>query len=343
MLERDLSNKWRVGLFLKIAKYVAKCKNVLIYKLNFNLKWISLENPSLEGHTKKIVNANKSNFEFSRIDSAQVNLDEGVSFFNLDRRPPVLIKESTFWQPIDVDLKIGLVPVLALPKLQAVSDVYIIPNEQNYYHWMFDVLPYVIAIQKIDQDVTFLSGAKLTTYQLESLSDLIVTNQLNHVWVNASNLILPLRRHETGFPTASVLKILQEYFFHKFQPDEMCKVSRIYVSRRNSSRAPKNESEIEQVLMSLGFQILECNDLSLHDQFKAFQSAEIVIGPHGAGLTNLMFCQKGTKVIELIPSTFHNPCYEQLSSLSGLTYKAFPYDAFKTSDRIASIVEESLT
>lgn len=322
---------------------MAKCKNVLIYKLNFNLKWISLENPSLEGHTKKIVNAKKSNFEFSRIDSAQVNLDEGVSFYNLDRRSPVLIKESTFWQPIDIDLKIGLVPVLALPKLQVVSDVYIIPNEQNYYHWMFDVLPYVVAIQKIDQDVTFLSGAKLTTYQLDSLSDQIETHQLNHVWVNTSNLILPLRRHETGFPTASVLKILQEYFFHKFQPEETCKVNRIYVSRRNSSRAPKNEPEIEQVLISLGFRILECNDLSLHDQFKAFQSAEIVIGPHGAGLTNLMFCQKRTKVIELIPSTFHNPCYQHLSSLSGLIYKAFPYDAFKTSDRIANIVKESLT
>jgi capsular polysaccharide biosynthesis protein len=272
-----------------------------------------------------------------------VNLEEGASFFNPNRHTTILIKESTFWQPIDVDLKIGLTPKLQLPKLQVNSDVYIIPKEQNYYHWMIDVLPYIISIQEIDSTVTFLSVVHLKTYQIESLNEQMVTIKLNHVWVNATNLILPMRRHETGFPNHSVLKTLQEYFLNKFQPGEMQKVNKIYVSRRNSTRTPKNESEIEQILLSLGFQILDCNKLSLHDQFNAFHSAEIVIGPHGAGLTNLMFCQKGTKVIELIPSTFHNPCYEQLSSLSGLIYKAFPYDAFKSADRITSIVEESLT
>jgi hypothetical protein len=334
---------WKERLFLKIAKHTAKYKNALIYKLHFNLKWISLENPSLGDHVGKIVNAAQSDFEFYKVNSALVNLDEGVSFFNLDHRAPMLIKESTFWQPIDVDLKIGLTPKIQLPKLQVNSDVYIIPNEQNYYHWMIDVLPYVISIQKIDKYVSFLSGASLSPYQIESLNDQMVTIKLNHVWVNAANLILPRRRHETGFPTHSILKTLQEYFIYKFQPDETKKVNRIYVSRRNSTRTPENESEIEQILTSLGFQILNCSQLSLHDQFNAFHNAEIVIGPHGAGLTNLMFCQKGTKVIELIPSAFHNPCYEHLSSLSALQYKALPYDAFNSADSITRVVEESLT
>jgi capsular polysaccharide biosynthesis protein len=51
--------------------------------------------------------------------------------------------------------------------------------------------------------------------------------------------------------------------------------------------------------MTLDFKLIDPSKLSLSQQVEAFSNAEIILGPHGAGLTNIMFCNPGTKVIEI--------------------------------------------
>ena len=41
------------------------------------------------------------------------------------------------------------------------------------------------------------------------------------------------------------------------------------------------------------------SSLSFLEQISLFSEAEIIIGLHGAGLSNLMFCQPNTKVVEI--------------------------------------------
>src|ERR1017187_7050040 len=43
--------------------------------------------------------------------------------------------------------------------------------------------------------------------------------------------------------------------------------------------------------------------MSSVDQILLLQSAESIIGAHGAGLSNLLFCEPGTKVIEFMRTT----------------------------------------
>jgi capsular polysaccharide biosynthesis protein len=171
----------------------------------------------------------------------------------------------------------------------------------------------------------------------------MVITECDEVWVNANNVVLPLRRHETGFPSVEVLRILRQHFSQMFEFENLVERKRIYVSRRNASRAPSNEKEIEETLELIGFQIIDCNEMTLFEQFKAFREAEIVVGPHGAGLSNVIFCEPGVKIIELIPPAFHNPCYREISSLAGFHYEAFPYEAFSSAARIIKEVEESIS
>jgi len=51
-----------------------------------------------------------------------------------------------------------------------------------------------------------------------------------------------------------------------------------------------------------------------------FQRAECVIGPHGAGLTNLVFCRPGVQVIEV--GTPYRPwaCFYEIAHLRKLAY-----------------------
>ena len=58
--------------------------------------------------------------------------------------------------------------------------------------------------------------------------------------------------------------------------------------------------------------------MPLADQIRMFYSADAVVGAHGGGLANLVFCRPGTVVVEC----FHkvNPCYYVLAGLAGCRY-----------------------
>ena len=44
-----------------------------------------------------------------------------------------------------------------------------------------------------------------------------------------------------------------------------------------------------------------CTDPLLNKQIEVFSKAEIVIGPTGSALANIVFCKKGTMVFEIMP------------------------------------------
>jgi len=47
------------------------------------------------------------------------------------------------------------------------------------------------------------------------------------------------------------------------------------------------------------FETVFCEDLKLYDVVNILNNAEVVMGLHGAGLANLIFCRLGTTVVEL--------------------------------------------
>jgi capsular polysaccharide biosynthesis protein len=60
--------------------------------------------------------------------------------------------------------------------------------------------------------------------------------------------------------------------------------------------------------------------MSMPDQILLFQSAEFIISPHGAGLANLLFCEPGTKVIELMPVAEMRPFFWMISDKLDLVH-----------------------
>lgn len=74
---------------------------------------------------------------------------------------------------------------------------------------------------------------------------------------------------------------------------------RIFISRRDAIRRILNEDEIFELFKAKGFERYETSKMSVEEQIALFAQAEVVVGEHGAGLTNIMFCQQDTKVIEL--------------------------------------------
>ena len=55
-----------------------------------------------------------------------------------------------------------------------------------------------------------------------------------------------------------------------------------------------------------------------------FSAAKLIIGAHGAGLSNMMFSSDKVKVIELHPTSCGNVCYWHLSHILGNTHNILP-------------------
>ena len=98
-------------------------------------------------------------------------------------------------------------------------------------------------------------------------------------------------------------KILINVKVPKFQ-------SKIYIRREDTNyRKILNESDLIDKLRKKEFEIINPQHFDILEQMKIFSNAELIISPHGSNMANLIFCKKGTKIIEISPE-LNNP-YEQ--------------------------------
>ena len=112
-------------------------------------------------------------------------------------------------------------------------------------------------------------------------------------------------------------------------PDKPLKV---YISRSSrGSRNIANEPAMIEALQSRGFTTVEFERYSVVEQAELMSRAEVVVGVHGAGFTNLTFCKPGTRVVEIF-GDYIVPCYWALSGVAGLRYAQFMAKSVVSSD-----------
>ena len=100
---------------------------------------------------------------------------------------------------------------------------------------------------------------------------------------------------------------------------------RIFIDRSDSLQNHSkliNNNEVIKYLKSKRFKCLRLTELNLKDQISIFKNCNTIIAPHGAGLTNIAFCKKNTKVIEIIPHDNKNYLFKRISKINKLKYKS---------------------
>ena len=193
-------------------------------------------------------------------------------------------------------------------------------GNHNYWHWLFDVLPRFgicnksINLNKIDY---FLLPSLLKDFQRETLDCLnipenkrISSEKFRHI--KTKELIItdhPVMI--TGNATKDhqntpnwISSWLRDNFLDKNKVKDKNKKNRIYIDRSetNSNKAPQrtiiNEEEIKKYLIKNNFIIVKLHETKFKMQVDLFQNAECIVGLHGAGFGNVVFCETKTKIIE---------------------------------------------
>jgi len=200
-------------------------------------------------------------------------------------------------------------------------------GSNTYYHWLFDILPRIQLLKKagIFENIDFFILPKLKhDFQKSSLSYFNIPNSKIHEIedneaVRADDLIVPSLPSELGTVNLWALNFIRDTYL--LDSSNLSPHRKVYITRKNASaRRLLNESEIIDFLTGLGFEIIEAENLVFADQVKIFSQAEVVVSPHGSGLSNVVFCNKKTKVIELFYGDFLVPCFWVISSQLDLDY-----------------------
>jgi hypothetical protein len=114
-----------------------------------------------------------------------------------------------------------------------------------------------------------------------------------------------LKNHSHGrfspFAILSLRKRLQE----NLHESSDLSMRRIFIKRNSGIRNITNAREIEELLISHEFSVVEPELLSLARQIAIFSNADVVVGASGAALANLIFCKPAAKIIIMIPIYRH--------------------------------------
>jgi len=104
-------------------------------------------------------------------------------------------------------------------------------------------------------------------------------------------------------------------------PDTASYPERIYISRNQARyRRILNEEQVIDLLSKYGFVTIVPESMTWEEQIALFANAKAIVSPHGSGLTNIIFCQPGTTVIELFSPHYIRHYYWVISQQLGLEH-----------------------
>ena len=185
-------------------------------------------------------------------------------------------------------------------------------NGTNYYHWITDALTRLVHLQEFPEDVGIILRPGIARFAEDSLKRLGLWERVRlvegeHLLVENYWFAGPLAL--SGCPDPLGTEWLRKSFGAAGR--------KIFVSRQGSTREVVNLRELEHAFHEAGWEVIDPGRLSFGEQMETFKQARVVAGVHGAGMTNVIWAPQGTRVVELMPKTFRNGCYEGISLAAG--------------------------
>lgn len=197
-----------------------------------------------------------------------------------------------------------------------------------YYHWVFDAMPKLALLKQsglYDQVNYFLVPNYEFAYHREFMdhfgipAEKIINEEVDyHIQVDYLLVCPDVRRqdHHPKWATDFLYNSFQRFYQNK-KRDKL-----IYIGRGDASKNRKVNSEavLVEELKKYGFEAYLLSHISLVEKASLFNSAKIVVAAHGAGLSNVVFCQPGTKVLEIFPDKYVRHAYYDLCNKRELEY-----------------------
>jgi capsular polysaccharide biosynthesis protein len=218
-----------------------------------------------------------------------------------------------------------------LTKIDARVAVLSTDGADIFYHWFFQLLPRFELMRRAGIDLEhidyFVVNDLSKSFQRESIRALgIGQNKIIESskipYLRARELVVPSVPIGGGCYRPWMCQFLRTTFLGDDGGGKSWTAPRrLYISRGLASyRRVLNEDDVINLLRQYGFEETKLEGLSLQQQAATMASCEAIVAPHGAGLSNIVYCEPGTKLIEIFSPELVNGIYWRLASQLGLDY-----------------------
>jgi len=249
-----------------------------------------------------------------------------------------LVEETVIDYPKDADFDLGAVQfhkhtatwtfdgAQSITYIQAPTLLLIKHGFDNYGHWLIEMLPRLkLALEHLPSDVHVAVGdtaGPLWTVVLATLKALGFGPERIKRVTGASQFqtlyyVSPLSRHPLYISPFTTRFLAESY---KSAPVVQSH-RRLYVSRSDARfRRLRNEPELLDYLIPLGFEVVYPGQMSFADQVRVFSEAQLIVGVMGAAMTNMVFAPPGASVYALLPVTMPDLFFWNLACLNQQRY-----------------------
>lgn len=256
------------------------------------------------------------------------DLSTGYGYYGTSRK---LIPETSPWRHTHSLYRYPYRPISVGLKTQDELTV-VLSDHPNYYHWLLEEVPaFIMSVERLKEEgrnfrVIAPKIARRPVRQLAELLDIEIHLQRRVVRLSQAAI--------TGKPSAlspaawavESLAALTRAHERTSKPSP----SQLFISRASASREFVRMEELFDKLDSPNFpnrKLIELDRMLLGDQIRAFREGNVIVAEHGAGLANLVFCQKGTIVIEL-RKRYQPSCFKAICDLQGLNHVPIAIEDF---------------
>lgn len=196
---------------------------------------------------------------------------------------------------------------------------------KDYYHWICETLPKISYVETHFPTKKIFLPAFYKKYRFveESMTlfptlDFVFLPPETTAMIRQALWISPMGEPYLYNPDffGAFIRSLQAKL-----PPSTYSFPRIFIDReRANKRKLINRSEVIAVLKRFGYETIQLEDYALLDQIKLFKSADLVVGLHGAGLSNLVFNPNIKGVLELQKKMHFCSCYYGLCRALHIPY-----------------------
>jgi len=212
----------------------------------------------------------------------------------------------------------------------------------NYFHFLFDIITKLkiyqekFSLSEIDYFyVPSICDWQKKIFSLFDISEdrLIDSNKFRHV-KGTEIIAIDHPWYRKGFvqqeisnlPEWSIFFLREKFlkFKKKFNASK-----KIFIDRSDSVYSHCkliNNKKIIEYLETKGFKTYQVSKLDFFEQIYLFENAEIIISPHGAALTNIIFSGPNLKLFELIPENHGSIKCERISKFLNFKYTKINLD-----------------
>lgn len=203
-------------------------------------------------------------------------------------------------------------------------------RSNQYFHWMTDAMQrifnakeyspkYPIILTSNFKDKSFINE----TLEILGLDAVYIDHEKHYKF---KNLLMSERVSPAGNYRKEIINNIASEFINS-QPiiEKNNEYNRIWVSRQNAGRRMINNfSEVKKILKKYKFKVIEFEKYTFAEQVRMSMNCQVLGGVHGAGLTNMMFMNKRSKIFEVRGNLdTSNNCFFSLASDLDMKYYYF--------------------